>query len=237
MNDEFDVILRQAIRQEAFRAPVLIEPGALEARLAADACRRRKRRSWSALGAAVLGVVAVAGIMIRPLQSFFPGGGTTPAPCVISTPTKHGSWWIEIGGPGAFFNVEPGTLYAEPNPWLITTRFDPDAESGQEVAIWAERIGSDERIPGTLNSLLDPSNIYRLSERAPALPGGWYLFEQRFLSAGCWRISAAIGGRVVGSAVIDITYGPLSTADPNASFAPTPRIAPILEAPTGPPAS
>lgn len=237
MSDEFDVILRQAIRQEAYRAPWLLEPGALKARLSAEARRRRKRRSWAALGAAVLGVAAVAGIMIRPLQSFAPGGGTTPAPCVISTPTKHGSWWIEIGGPGAFFNVEPGTLYAGPNPWLIITRYDPDAENGQEVALWVERIGSDERIAGTLNSRMDPSNIYRFSERAPALPGGWYLFEQRFSSAGCWRISAAINGRVVGSAVIDITYGPLPSAHPNASFAPTPRIAPTLEGPTAPSAS
>ncbi len=153
----------------------------------------------------------------------------------MSTPTKHGSWWIEIGGPGAFFNVEPGTLYAGP-PWLIITRFDPDAAGGQVVAVWIERIGSDERIDGTLNSRMNPSNIYRFSERAPALSGGWYLFEQPFPSPGCWRISGAINGQVVGSAVIDITQG-LPSAHPNASFAPTPRNAPSLDASTSPSAS
>lgn len=182
-------------------------------------------RTWAA-GAGVLGLVAIAALMIRTLPSLAPGAGDTPAPCVTSAPTQHGSWWIEIGGPGVFFNVEPGTLYAGRDPWLIITRFDPDAGPKQQVAVHAERVASDDRVDGVLNSRMDPGNIYRFSEPAPRLPGGWYLFEQRFPSVGCWRISGAINGQVVGSALIEIQLGHLPSASLDEPPAPTPQIAP-----------
>lgn len=229
MDDAFDMTLREAIRQEAYGPPVLLRTGALRARLAADERHRRARRALSATIAAFVGITAVAVIVIRPLATFAPGdSGAPPGGCSTSAPTQHGSWWIEVGGPGAFFNVEPGTLHAGPNPWPIITRLDPDAEPGQEIGIRAEQVGSGEKIAGALNSRMDPGAIYRFSERAPALPGGWYLFEQRFPSAGCWRLSAVIDNQVVGSAVIEIRDGPppVATNSPPASLQPTDQPAP-----------
>lgn len=54
---------------------------------------------------------------------------------------------------------------------------------------------------------MDPANIYRYDDPAPRLTGGWYLFEQRLPVPGCWRLSAAIDGRVVGTAVIEVEGG------------------------------
>jgi hypothetical protein len=106
---------------------------------------------------------------------------------------------------------------------LPIVRFDPDAGTGETVAIWAERLDTGQREPGQLNSRADPHLIYRFSSPAPDLPGGWYMFQQALPSAGCWRLSAAINGRVVGTAVVEIG-GSLSPS-PEPSGAPTPHVA------------
>lgn len=229
MTDDFalDADLRSAIRDEAYRARVHLTAAALRSRLEADEARqRRRRRMWAALIAAAGLAVVVSVVGLRPI--LMPPGGVGPtdpgpsAACPVSAATKHGGWWVEIGGPGAYFNIEPGTrLTTEPGTrWLVITRFHPDPGSASSVAIWAERAGSGDRVDGSFNSVMDPGGIYRFDEPAPSLPGGWYLFEQEIPSTGCWRLSAAIDGRVVGSATVDITLArPPSTPDPSA---PTP---------------
>lgn len=176
--------------------------------LTAEERHRRVRRSWGIAVAGVFGIAVAIALGLGRAPTVPPGGSASPAGCPTSTPIRHGTWWTELGGPAAFFNVEPGTLYAGANPWLIITRFEPDAAPGEAIALWAGRAGSDERVEGRLNHRMDPANIYPFSERAPDLPGGWYLFEQPFPSPGCWRLSATIDGRVVGIATIDIGSGP-----------------------------
>jgi hypothetical protein len=90
---------------------------------------------------------------------------------------------------------------------LVWARFEPDAPASGRVHIWADRFGSADHVEGALNSRAEPQNIARGSEPAPELPGGWYLFEQRLPVPGCWRLSGAIDGRVVGSAVIRVVPG------------------------------
>jgi hypothetical protein len=152
------------------------------------------------------------------------GVTTAGVPCVESTATTRGGWWVEIGGPQAYFNVKPGTLYASDNPWKIIVRFDPDAGEGATVATSAEGVPSGEHVDGTLNSRMDPSNIYHFSSPAPGLPGGWYLFEQRIPTTGCWRLSASIDGRIAGTAILLVVNGkPPET--PRSLGPPTPEIA------------
>jgi hypothetical protein len=153
--------------------------------------------------------------------------GVTTAACTESAPTTSGGWWVEVGGPHAYFNVEPGTLYATDNPWKIIVRFDPDATTGETVAMAAEAVPSGQRVEGTLNSRMNPANIYHFASPAPGLPGGWYLFEQRIPTVGCWRLSASIDGRIVGTATLSIVHGAPSpeasaSARPPASQVPSP---------------
>jgi hypothetical protein len=225
MNDELDLDLRDAIRAEAYRAPLLLTATTVRARLEAED-RVRARRPWLAAVAAVAALaitasaISFAPILTRPGGQATSTAGTT---CDESTATKHGTWWVEVGGPGAYFNVEPGTRMAtEPgSSWLVITRFHPDPGSPSTVAMWAERAGSGERIDGSFNSPMDPSAIYRFDEPAPSLPGGWYLFEQEIPSTGCWQLTAAIDGRVVGSATINVPFGhPPSPTGPFDSFVP-----------------
>jgi hypothetical protein len=230
MNEASDLQLREAIREEAYRAPVHLTFAVLRDRVDGDAARRRARRPWQVALAATAGLALVVSVVaFLPLFQQLAGPADTRStptePCAESTGTKHGRWWVEIGGPGAFFNIEPDSLQAtEPGArWLVITRFHPDPGSVATVAIWAERAGSGDRVDGSFNSPMDPGSIYRLDEPAPALPGGWYLFEQEIPSTGCWQLTAAIDGRVVGSATIDVTVARQpSTPDP---VAPTPAIA------------
>jgi hypothetical protein len=205
MDDELDDALRRALRREAYRPHVALDAGSLRSRMHRDAMRRRAR--LRTIGAAV-GLVALAGVALAILPSLpkapAAGGRSTPASCLESESTTHGGWWVEIGGPHAFFNVEPGSLYAIDNPWLIIVRFDPDADPGASVAMWAEGGSDGRRIDAAFNSRMAPGSIYRFDSPAPALPGGWYLFEQRITSAGCWQLVAAIDGQVVGTASIVI---------------------------------
>lgn len=227
MNEDFDDALRSALRREAYRPEVRIDGDALRSRLEVDERRRHdllRRRQVSFAGLAIAAVVALAvwsSAVTRPSV-----GPAATAACPVSLPTTHGTWWVEIGGPHAYFNVEPGTLYATDNAWLIITRFDPDAAAGQDISMWAEAVPSGQRVDAAFNSRMDPTNIHRFSSPAPSLPGGWYLFEQRIPSAGCWRLVASVDGEIVGSAVIEVRIGAAS-AQPSASLAaPTPGLAP-----------
>ncbi len=188
------------------------------------------------VGAVIIAGVAVLvglglGDQVRPAPSPTPSEATSPSvgqptvpPCVAATPTTHGGWWVEIGGPSAYFNVKPGTLYSSRNWWLITVRFNPDAMQGETVAMWAEAIPSGHRVIGEFNSRMDPKNIYNGASPAPDLPGGWYLFQQGIPTTGCWRLEAAIGGRVVGTAIIEVLNGHPSQGLSSSPNAPTPGL-------------
>jgi hypothetical protein len=199
-----------------------------------------------AAAVAVVGAIAVAGSRPRPSDL----ASTSPAPsvaspsanvgtCDASVPILHGTWWSEIGGPNAFFEWDDGARRVEANPWLIHVRFDPDAAADETVSIRAELQGSTERETGSLNSRADPHLIYRFESQAPDLPGGWYLFEQRLPTAGCWRLSAAIDDRVVGTAVVvvgsptglpvDPSIEPVSLAHPSPESAEALRICQVNE--------
>jgi hypothetical protein len=221
MDSEFEQDLRDALRREATRPSLALDGDDLRSMLQADEHRRRARRRWELVGGVAVAGLAVAAVALWPRIQWTPsGGGPTQAPCVESAPTTHGTWWVEIGGPHAYFNVAPGTLYATDNPWKIIVRFDPDAAQGQTVAMSAEAVPSGERVDGSLNSRMNPSNIYHFASPAPNLPGGWYLFEQRLPTAGCWRLSASIDGRIVGSATLSVVYG--ASSPPTTSAGPTP---------------
>jgi hypothetical protein len=227
MNDELEPGLRQAIREEAFRAPLTLTGRELLERLASEDRRRRARRSW--YGAAVAAaMVLVLGSLVATAPRTDVGPRAT-APCPVSPATRHGSWWVEIGGPNAFFNVEPGSLWAndDGSTWLIHVRFNPDADAGAVVSMHATGVGTDQRFDAALNSRADPHSIFRFGEAAPDLPGGWYLFEQRFPSEGCWELTASINGEPAGSATISVGAAPMATnaqsAVPSAD-APTPEL-------------
>jgi hypothetical protein len=206
-----DQSLIEALRAEAQRVPLTLDAAALHERLARERGPNTLVRFVSVLAAAV-GVVAVATVLGRPGQPSVVGPSASPEPspttgCALSDVVQHGSWWKEIGGPGAYFNVEPTSLHAGPNPWLIIARFHPEPGTESSVSMWAENLATGTRADGMFNSTMDPTNIYRLSEPAPSLPGGWYLFEQRLPEPGCWRLGGAVDGRTVGSAVIDVSSG------------------------------
>jgi hypothetical protein len=229
MGDELDDALRQALRREAYRPHVMLDGARLRSRIAAGEARHRARQWTIGAGVGLVGLAGLAVLALAALPSLrtapAAGGLSTPAPCVESAPMTHGSWWVEIGGPRAFFNVEPRSLYAAANAWLITVRFDPDAGTGESVAMWAEAVAGGERVDAAFNSPMDPGTIYRFDSPAPDLPGGWYLFEQRLPTAGCWRLVAAIDGQVAGAATIFValdTTSPRSSAD---DAAPTPELA------------
>lgn len=216
MNDEqFDLALRRAIRAEAYRPQLVLDAHALRARLAADtAARRRRTAFWALVPAAavvVAGAVAISLLGQRPVPSSF--GGVEPTwACEISPVAHHDIWWKEVGGPNAFFwlfGVEPDPFYARPYPWPITARFDPDALAHEQVEIWADRLGDSDHVPGSLSTdPYSPDSTRNVTPSPPAqLPGGWYLFDQRFPVPGCWRLSAAIEGRVVGSAIVNVRVG------------------------------
>lgn len=226
MDSEFDHDLRAALRREAYRPGLGLDAGRLRSLLDADERRRRDRRRWEVLAGAALAAVAVVGIALWPSIQTAPSvGQASVAPCVVAAPETHGSWWVEVGGRNAFFNVEPGSLYAASNPWLIVVRFDPDATSDETVGMWAEAVPSGQRVMAAFNSRMDPKNIYRFASPAPDLPGGWYLFEQRIPTTGCWRLTASIDGRVAGTAIIEVRYGAPSPEPSGSPLPPTPRLA------------
>jgi hypothetical protein len=145
--------------------------------------------------------------------------------CAVSPGTMHGTWWREIGGPNAFFNWEAAPRRLErAAPWKLILRFDPDAQTNEVVSVWADNLDTRERAIGAFNSRMDPSTIYNLDSPAPDLPGGWYFFEQPLPSAGCWRLSAAIDGRVVGTAVVEVVDLAVPSPPANPSTGPTPEV-------------
>lgn len=237
MTEQFDDALRSALRREAYRSEVRIDGDVLRSRLEVEERRRHdllRRRQVSFAGLAIVAVFAVAiwsSVVTRPSV-----GPAATAACPVSLPTTHGGWWVEIGGPHAYFNVEPGSLYATDNAWLIITRFDPDAAAGLDVLMRAEAMPSGQHVDAAFNSRTDPTSIYRFSSPAPNLPGGWYLFEQRIPSAGCWRLVASVDGEIVGSAVIEVRLGAASAQPTASQSAPTPRlVAPSSSGPTSSP--
>lgn len=237
MDNEFEQDLRDALGREARRPSLELDAGRLRAKLRADEQRRRTHRLLELLGGVGAAVVAVAALALWPSIQRAPSAGeATQSSCVESTPTTHGGWWVEIGGPHAYFNVQPGALYASDNPWTIIVRFDPDAAEGESVATSAESVPSGERVEGTLNSRMDPSNIYRFASPAPDLPGGWYLFEQRIPTTGCWRLSASIDGRIVGTAILSVVDGEPSPEATGSPAPPTPAMAsPVAPTPSSSP--
>jgi hypothetical protein len=137
-----------------------------------------------------------------------------------------------MGGPNAFFNIEPGTRTATDMgaTWLLHVRFDPDAGPGQLVSIAADLEAAGRHVDGRLNSPADPTNIFHVASPAPLLPGGWYLFELDIDAPGCWALSARIGGHVVGTATVLVAPEPPAPSDPAAS-APAPTGPKPTEAP------
>lgn len=231
MDNEFEQDLRDALGREAYRPGLDLDAARLRAKFQAAERRRRTRRQFELLGGIGMVAVAVVAIALWPSIQLAPSGGqATQAPCVESTPTTHGEWWVEIGGPHAYFNVKPGTLYASDNPWKIIVRLDPDAAEGETVATSVEAVPSGRRVEGTLNSRMNPSNIYHFASPAPDLPGGWYLFEQHIPTTGCWRLSASIDGRIVGTAILSVVHGAPS---PEASGSPSPPT-PAMASPVAP---
>jgi len=198
---------------------------------------RRSTLGWAAivlvLSAVALGSLLPAGSGPAPTGPASPptsavasglASAPSPAACVESPATLHGTWWREIGGPEAFFNWDSGARPAG-NRWLLIVRFDPDAVTSDQLSVWADDLGSGERAQAVFNSTMDPSAIYRFDTPAPDLPGGWFLFEQPLPTAGCWRLSAAIDGRIVGTAMVEI--GPVDLSpSPDPKVGPTPAIAP-----------
>lgn len=229
MSDPLDLELRRALREEAYRPPVRLTGATLAARLEATESGPRLGRLWRARFIPVAALVVVLSLVAFGLMSRLPDGfGQTPASrdaCDESPATRHG-WWTEMGGPNAFFNIEPGTrLSTAGGSWLLFTRFDPDAAPTDQVSISAERLGATRPIAGRLNRRVDPRTIFRFDEPAPSLPGGWYLFELDIPSGGCWVFTGSIGGRVVGTATVDVGASSSETAFPSTDIAPTPATA------------
>jgi hypothetical protein len=136
------------------------------------------------------------------------------APCAASPVVARGLHWHEVAANRVFFQVPRADTSRSAGPWpyLLTVRFDPNVPRGARVQMWADRLDSPEaadRIDGTFNS---PVETYRETEQGPALSGGAYLFEQRLPVPGCWRLSAAIDGRVVGTAVTRVLPGAIDIA-------------------------
>lgn len=205
MSDELDPRLVQALREDAYRVPVTVTAGELRRRLEAE---RRQRTGWGWLGA--VAVAAAVGVVVLSSWSFStrpPMSGAASSPgiqCAESLVTTHGDWWVEMGGPNAFFNIEPGTRTAtdEGATWLLHVRFDPDARLGELVSIAADLEAEGLHVEGRLNSPADPSNIFQFASPAPSLAGGWYLFELDIDEPGCWELSASLADRVVGTATV-----------------------------------
>ena len=253
VNDDnaLDADLERRLRAAFTTAALPEAPASVNAEVArlavAPGVRRRPRvRGWSAPGWIVV-VLAVSAILVGSLlsggsssapSSPAPGsvdataGVATPSPtaeasgaCAVSPGTMHGTWWREIGGPNAYFNWEAEPRRLEPTaPWKTLIRFDPDAGPAQEVSVSAEHLASGERAVAVLNGRQDPSRIFYLDSPAPDLPGGWYLFLLPLPAAGCWRLSAAIDGQIVGTAVVEVDDAAHPSAPPN--DAPTPEIEP-----------
>jgi hypothetical protein len=232
MSGELDPRLAQALREDAYRVPVTVTAGELRRRLEAE---RRQRTGWGWLGAiaaaAAIGIVALTSWShsTRPPMS---GSSATPGQCAESPATTHGDWWVEVGGPNAFFNIEPGTRNAiVEGTWLLFVRFDPDAGSGEEVSISAGLEATSKYVAGRLNSKFDRSAIVRFDSPAPPLPGGWYLFELDIDQPGCWELSASIDERVVGTATVLVAPGLPEPTGP-ARSPPEPTEAPATVPPT-----
>lgn len=251
MDGEVDVELERRLRAAFGAASAPGAPEAVHAEVSrlvtAPEVRMRARlggRLSFAFAAAVVGLFVV---LVGSLLS----GGSQPSPsvpavasasaesvpspngaagsCDVSPVTVHGTWWREIGGPNAFFNWDGEARIAQSAPWKLFVRFDPDAATADELSVWAERLDTGERAPGAFNSRMDPSNIYRFDAQAPTLPGGLYFFEQPLPTPGCWRLTGAIGGEVVGTAVVEVTWDGRPAPTPPATGGPTPAVEPTPE--------
>ena len=138
--------------------PVTVTAGELRRRLEAE---RRQGAAWGWLGAiaaaTAIAVVAVSAWSSSPRP---PTSGATATPgvqCAESPATTHGGWWVEVGGPNAFFNIEPGTRTPTDDgaTWLLHVRFDPDAGPDELVSIAAD-LAEGRHVDGRLNSRPTP---------------------------------------------------------------------------------
>jgi heat shock protein HslJ len=220
-SDRFERELLAALRDEAYSAPLLLSAAGLRERVFHQPRRPAAAAIWR-VAAAFMIVVALAGLLVAAPRIPALIGPAATAGCQVSTVTRHGSWWEEIGGERAFFHADPTRMYAGPNGWLIHVRFDPAPSAEQRVSMWAQPAGHDDRVEALLGEAVDPGNIYRFDEPAPPLPGAWYLFQQPFPAPGCWAISAAIDGEVAGTAVVEVL--PPRHETPPAPSAATPRL-------------
>lgn len=249
---ELDAELERRLRAAyggaaAPEAPAAVHAEAARLAAAPDVHVRARLGRWPAPGWVAM-VLALAAILVGSLFT----GGSSPAPtepsrpaasaeasrpvrspsagpevsgaCDVSPGAVHGTWWREIGGPNAWFNWEREPVPAGTAPWKMFVRFDPDAASIDDLSVWADRLGSDERADGVFNSPMDPWTIFRFAQSAPGLPGGLYLFEQPLPTPGCWHLSAAIEGEVVGTAIVEVVAAGPSPMEP--TTAPTPEVEP-----------
>jgi hypothetical protein len=119
--------------------------------------------------------------------------------CPTSRPAEVGRSWSEIGGPNAHFHVDPTSLRASRNPYLVFTRVQPDPADMNRLGVYIERLDGSNRVAAFVNSRMNPAGI----QDAPQLPGGWYLVELTIPAPGCWRVVAAVDGEPVGTAIVD----------------------------------
>jgi hypothetical protein len=146
-----------------------------------------------------LAAVALAAILASACEHVPPLVG-----CPASRPETIGDWWVEVGGPNAHFNIEPGTLRPGADPWLVIVRIQPDPGDPSNISAWVEPLDNGVRADVTVNSRMNPATVFRGASRAPQLPGGWFLLEVPIETSGCWRIDAAVDGTSVGSAVLEV---------------------------------
>jgi hypothetical protein len=205
MPDDFEKRLRAAVRRETGRLPFVVKMADVE-RALAEPSRRFPR--WIALAAIPLGTALVAAILLAtprppPVATSTP----SPASCGVSPVTEHGSY-REIGGPRAFFEV--GDYYADAS-WKILVRWDPAPASDARLSMWATTpAGGDATVDaGQVDTPQPASSVGGLAD----LPGAASLAIQPLPSAGCWTLHAAIDGREVGRATINVATEPISACD------------------------
>jgi hypothetical protein len=205
MPDDFEERLRAAMHQESARLPFVVTAADIERRLA-EPSRRFPR--WLALAAVPLGTALVTAVLLanpRPA----PVATSTPSPgsCDVSAVTEHGSY-REAGGPRAFFEV--GDYYADAS-WKIFVRWDPAPLVTARLSMWATTpAGGDARVDaGQVDAPSPASSVGGMAD----LPGAASLAIQLLPSAGCWTLHAAIDGREVGSATINVATEPNSACD------------------------
>ncbi len=118
-----------------------------------------------------------------------------------ASPMGRSAGLLEIGGPGAFVVLSDGGTgwwADDPNVRLLA-RLAPSPLSDETVTAWTQPLG--------------PGSPRQLAIEAPPPPeraqrGSTYylwLASVRFTSPGCWVVSLAVDGELVGSAIIPVS--------------------------------